>query len=98
MKLFVREGGCVSQRLLDVFRIEVWILFQDLGGGHSVRDQIDQQGHGDAHSTDARTSTHDVLGECDPVKRVQAVHLLTRVYQGWRVAMQDRDHASFPGE
>jgi len=56
--------GRVVERLLDVLRLQVREGVNDVGGRHAVSDHVDDGGHGDAETSNARESAH-LRGVCN---------------------------------
>ena len=63
-----RTSKKTGHQRLDVRRLQIRVLCQDLRRGHPVRDQVDDERHGDAHPTDTGASAHDAGSECDSIE------------------------------
>src|SRR5262249_50846230 len=55
---FLGTPGCVSKRSLNVILLEIWMRPKNFVDAMSRREQTEDGTHGNAHSSNARTSPH----------------------------------------
>ena len=80
--------GRVVERLLDVLRLQVREGVDDVGGRHAVSDHVDDGGHRDAETSNARESAH--LGE-SVVRRSNFMAF----WPPWQLSVPDSGRVAF---
>ncbi len=65
---FFGQPGRIPQRLSNILRLQVGIIPDDLLRAHSVSDQIDNQGNGDAHAANTGSAAHHIWIERDAIE------------------------------
>jgi hypothetical protein len=58
--------------LLDVFWLQVWESVDDVSRRHAISDHVDDGGHGDPETTNARQPTH-LAGVCSDAIELHGV-------------------------
>jgi hypothetical protein len=68
MHLFLSQPGCIFNRLLNVFTLQVWVSFQDLFKGCAMGDLAYEDRDRNPHASDACSASHDLWIERDSIK------------------------------
>ena len=66
----INDCGCIAQHLVEIFRLQEWVLCNERDTIRVRGHQFQHTPHGDAHSSDARFATAFSRLHCNAIERL----------------------------